>query len=142
MLGTFRWYATQRVEQLTSVPYARDYTHLEVWRRSHELTLAIYRLTQSFPSFERFGLTAQLRRACCSIPMNLAEGKERTGPRAFASFVDIAAGSAAEAEYQLLLARDLGYLQFEEHATFAEQLAAIRRMLTALRNSLRQALQS
>jgi len=124
------------------VIYTRDYKHLEVWRRSHELTLAIYRLTQSFPSAEQFGLTRQLRRACCSIPTNLAEGKERTGTRAFASFVDFAAGSAAEAEYQLLLARDLGYLQFEEHGALAEQLAVIRRMLTALRNSLRRASQS
>jgi four helix bundle protein len=112
---------------------------LDVWRRSHKLTLAIYHLTQCFPSFEQFGLTAQLRRACCSIPTNLAEGKERSGARAFASFVDFAAGSAAEVEYQLLLARDLGYLQFEEHATLAEQLVVIRRMLTALRNSLRRA---
>lgn len=142
MLGMFRWHTAQGFGELTSVPYARDYRHLEVWRRSHELTLAIYRLTHSFPPFERFGLTAQLRRACCSIPTNLAEGKERTGARAFASFVDFAAGSAAEAEYQLLLARDLGYLQPEDHATLAEQLATIRRMLTALRNSLRRASRS
>jgi four helix bundle protein len=119
------------------VPYIRNYTHLDVWSRSHALTISVYRLTQSFPPHERFGLAAQLRRACSSVPANLAEGKERSGARAFASFVDIAAASAAETDYQLLLARDLGYIDTQAHASLAEELGHIRRMLTGLRNRLR-----
>jgi S23 ribosomal protein. len=83
---------------------------LEVWRLAHELTLAVYRSSASWPLGERYGLTAQIRRAASAVPTNLAEGPATRGPREFRRFADIALGSIAEVSYLLLLARDLDLL--------------------------------
>ena len=114
-----------------------DYQRLAVWHRAHALTLQVYRTTRGFPSEERFGLTAQLRRAMSSIGCNLAEGSARSTDRAFASFVEVAEGSASEAHYQLRLADDLGYLAPGTHTEFACEQLEIRRMLASLRVRLR-----
>jgi len=114
-----------------------DYQRLAVWRRAHALTLEVYRVTRGFPSEERFGLTSQLRRAMGSVGCNLAEGSARSTDRAFASFVEIAEGSASEAHYQMRLADDLGYLVAGGHDELAGELLEIRRMLARLRLRLR-----
>ena len=85
----------------------KDFRELQVWRKAHELTLAVYQITASFPREELYGLTAQLRRAGSSIAANLAEGCGRNGDAELARFCSIAMGSASELEYHLLLARDL-----------------------------------
>jgi four helix bundle protein len=77
----------------------RDFRSLKVWHKSHELTLAIYLATRSFPSDERFGLTSQMRRASSSIPANIAEGCGRDGEAELARFMQISMGSASELEY-------------------------------------------
>jgi four helix bundle protein len=79
----------------------RDYKDLVVWRRSHTLTLTLYRSTERFPKSEMFGLTSQIRRAVASIPTNLAEGCGRWGDGDMGRFVQIAMGSASEVDYQL-----------------------------------------
>lgn len=89
---------------------ARDFRKIAAWRRAHELTLAGYRATGSFPDDERYGLVSQMRRACASISTNVAEGCGRSTNNELSRFIDIATGSASEVEYQLLLAKDLGYL--------------------------------
>ncbi len=104
-------------------------------QRVHELTLDIYRLTESFPQREIFGLSSQLRRACSSIGANLAEGCGRTQPE-FARFVQIALGSAGEVEYHLLLARDLGFIEESRYRPWAEKAVGIKRMLTALMKAI------
>ena len=114
-----------------------DYQRLAVWRRAHALTLEVYRVTRCFPSEERFALTTQLRRAMSSIGCNLAEGSARSTDRAFASFVEVAEGSASEAHYQLRLANDLGYLEPGVHDWIASELLEIRRMVARLRARLR-----
>lgn len=83
---------------------------LEVWKLAHELTLSVYRSTATWPTTEKYGLTAQIRRAAAAIPTNLAEGAAKHGPREFRRFADIALGSIAEVAYLLLLAKDLGML--------------------------------
>jgi four helix bundle protein len=85
----------------------QDFRELRVWQKAHELTLAVYKATASFPREELFGLTSQIRRSCSSIAANLAEGCGRSGDAEFARYCAIAAGSASETEYRLLLARDL-----------------------------------
>jgi four helix bundle protein len=89
----------------TAVQSFRD---LQVWQRSMELTLAIYRLSQLFPREEVFGLTAQLRRSAVSIPSNIAEGQGRLNTREFKQFLGIARGSNCELQTQLEIARGLG----------------------------------
>ncbi|HMO84838.1 MAG TPA: four helix bundle protein [Lacipirellulaceae bacterium] len=100
----------------------QDFRNLKVWEKSHALTLDVYRHSRGFPSDERFGLTSQLRRACSSVPANLAEGCTRGGDLDFARFVNIAAGSASETDYHLLLARDLGYLPGETYDILHRQV--------------------
>jgi len=87
------------------------FTELKVWRRSHELTLEVYRVTAAFPSAERYGLVSQLRRAAASIFTNIAEGSKRQGNQEYARFLNIAEASLAETEYLLMLSRDLGFVK-------------------------------
>ncbi len=91
--------------------------------------LDVYRHSRAFPSEERYALTAHLRRSATSIPSNIAEGCGREGERELARFLSIAAGSATETEYQLLLARDLGYLQDDAHHQLDVQINEVKRML-------------
>jgi four helix bundle protein len=106
-----------------------DFRSLRVWREAHGLVLRVYRETQAFPGAEQYGLTSQMRRSAASIPTNLAEGLGRDSQAELARFARIAQGSAFELQYQLLLARDLGYLPEETHAVMAEQCDHVRRML-------------
>ena len=88
----------------------KSYRDLEVWRRGMDLVELVYEITKPFPSDERFGLTAQLRRAAVSIPSNIAEGWGRNGRKEFRNFLKIARGSLTEVETQLIVAWRLGYL--------------------------------
>ncbi len=115
----------------------KDFRELKVWRKAHELTLAVCRLTAKFPRAEQYGLTSQLRRACCSIPANLAEGCGRNGDAEFAHFCSIAMGSANELDYHLLLARDLELIGPKEHEAVSGQALEVKRMLAALFHKLR-----
>jgi len=109
------------------------FTDLNVWQRIHALVLDLYRATAQFPAEERFGLTAQLRRAVLSVPTNIAEGSKRQGSQEYARFLNIAEGSLAEAEYLLIVSRDLAYLKEELSKRLFAEIAAIARMLHALR---------
>jgi len=116
----------------------QNFRKLLVWRKAHELTLAIYRATGGFPCEERFGLTSQIRRACASIPANIAEGTGRSGDKDFARFCQMAMGSAVEVEYHLLLARDLEMLKPEEYQSLTTEVIEVEKMLTALIRKLRK----
>ena len=99
----------------------QNFKSLKVWQKSHELTLAIYKATANFPKDELYGLTSQIRRACASIPANIAEGCGRTGKAELARFLQVAMGSASELEYHLLLAHDLGLLRDGEYKLLENQ---------------------
>ncbi len=114
------------------IPFER----LVVAERAHELTLAVFRETNAWP--ERV-LVIQLRRAVLSVPSNIAEGAARESRAEFARFVAIALSSAAEAHYQLRLARDLGHLPPPRHTALSDELEQIKRMLGALLRTLRRA---
>ena len=107
----------------------RNFKELKVWQKSHDLTLEVYRITKNFPDSEKFGLTSQICRAAASVPTNIAEGCGRDGDRDFARFMIIAAGSASEVEYQLLLAKDLKYVNEETYSSLDTQVNEIKRML-------------
>jgi four helix bundle protein len=97
----------------------------------------VYAATREFPADERYGLTRQVRRSCASIPANIAEGCGRSTDADFARFCQMAMGSAAETEYHLLLAKDLGLLRHEAHAVLTDNVVEIKRMLTSLMKTLR-----
>src|SRR5688572_4172421 len=86
---------------------------LEAWRYAHRLTIEVYRATRSWPTEERYGLSAQVRRCAYSVPANMVEGAAKRGRKEFARYLDISLGSHAELGYGLRLAEDLGYLSGE-----------------------------
>ena len=114
------------------------FTELKVWQRSHALAVDIYRITRPFPRDERFGITSQIRRAAVSVPSNIAEGSKRAYARDYARFLNIAEGSAAELEYLLMLARDLGHLAKDDFSRARGELDEIARMLHGLRMKVEQ----
>jgi four helix bundle protein len=115
----------------------KDFHGLKVWQKAHELTLAVYQVTASFPREELYGLTSQLRRSCSSIPANLAEGCGRSGDAEFARFCSIALGSKSELEYHLLLARDLKLIKPKDHEALSQRATELKRMLAGLLQKLR-----
>lgn len=115
----------------------QDFRKLRVWEEAHRCALATYALTRSFPRDERYGLTAQMRRSSASVPTNIAEGCGRSSAADLCRFLHIAMGSASTLDYQLILARDLGYVAHEQAAAHAEQVACVKRMLNALLRSIR-----
>jgi four helix bundle protein len=89
----------------------RSYRDLVAWQKAMKFVTEIYGVTQRFPSEERYGITNQLRRAAVSIPSNIAEGQARFSQKEFHHFLSQARGSLVEIETQLLIARELKYLQ-------------------------------
>lgn len=115
----------------------RDFRRLQVWERAHELALAVYLVTRAFPKEEVYGLTSQVRRAAISVPTNIAEGCGRESAIEFARFLEIGMGSAKELEYQLLLARDLGYVAQDEYGQLNDETTQVQRMLHSYIRQLR-----
>ena len=110
----------------------QDYHRLKVWEKAHLLAIDVYRLSEGFPKRDGVALTTQLRRAALSVPANIAEGAGKSGGKEFCRFLDIALGSAAEAHYHLLVARDLGLLENATYDQLATRITEIRRMLVGL----------
>jgi four helix bundle protein len=109
---------------------------LDVFKLAHELALRTHQVSFAFPKEELYGLIAQTRRAASSVGMNLLEGSMRLTSREYRQFVGIARGSAAEVCYQLLLARDLGYLPHESYEELRSGYTRVGQMLTRLSQSL------
>ena len=114
-----------------------NFKDLEIWKRSHKLTLEIYKATQHFPKEEVFGLTSQIRRAVSSIPTNIAEGCGRRTNAELANFLNIASGSASEVEYEILLAKEVGYITAEQCDAWTQEISEIRSMLAAYMKKLK-----
>ena len=87
---------------------------LKVWQLGMDLVVEVYRLCKALPEEERFALGDQLRRAVVSIPSNIAEGYSRNTPKEFRHFLQIASGSRAEVQPQLLIAERVGLLSREQ----------------------------
>ncbi|SRR6266567_5102115 len=102
-----------------------------------ELVTEIYRSTQGFPDCERFGLTAQLRRAAVSVASNVAEGQGRQSTGEFKQFLGHARGSLLEVETQILIARNLGYFTQERSTSLLKRTVEVGRILNGLIGSLK-----
>jgi len=101
-----------------------------------ELVKEVYRISQSFPRDELYGLTSQIRRAAVSVPSNIAEGAARNGQKEFAQFLGVARGSLSELETQMLIAAELGYLE-KSHEIFS-LLDKVSRLITGLLKKINQ----
>ena len=105
---------------------------LEAWKKSIELVTKIYFETKDFPQEEKYGLTNQIRRAAVSIPSNIAEGCARSSDKELMRFLDVALGSLAELETQLIIAENLGYMKtelFKDINTVAAMISGLKKYL-------------
>lgn len=114
-----------------------NYKKLKVWEDAHQFTINIYNITHKFPNNEQYGLTSQIRRSSSSIPTNIVEGSGQLTRSNYIRFLGMAQGSAYETEYQILLAKDLGYLKLEEYNLLNKKIKDIIYMLFGLIKSLK-----
>ena len=110
---------------------------LEVWKKAHEFTLLVYKLTSLFPKEEKYSLVDQLRRAASSVPTNIVEGNERNSIKEFIQFLFTAKASLAETKYHLLLAKDLNYLSESNYHKALELANEVGKMINGLISYLR-----
>jgi len=115
----------------------KDFRELKVWEKGHRMTLAVYRATATFPRDELYGLTSQIRRSCASVPANIAEGCGRGSDADLARFLKVAAGSASELEYHILLANDLGLLEARQYEHLTAAVTEVKRMLASFIQKLK-----
>jgi len=114
----------------------QTYRDLEVWQKSMDLVVEIYRLATLFPPKEQFGLTSQIQRAAVSIPANIAEGHGRLHRGDYVRFLSIARGSLTEAETHLQIAVRLGYLDRDRAKQVWALFQDVGRLLNGLIRSL------
>lgn len=114
----------------------RNYKELKIWERSYNLTLSGYKLLEEVTSEEKFGITSQLKRSLVSIPSNIAEGASRPSDNDFLRFLDIALGSAFEAETQLMLLKDLNLVK-TNISTLLDEINEIQKMIASFIRNLR-----
>lgn len=113
--------------------HSYSFENLDVWKISREFVVEIYKIQSSFPSFEKFGLGDQLRRAVISIPSNIAEGNGRTSLKEQIHFIEIAYGSLMEVYCQLIISYDLKYINEEQLEKCKSMISQIGGLLNGLR---------
>jgi len=117
----------------------RDYKKLEVWKRSHELTLFVYlNVLPKFPKNEQYDLMSQTKRSVYSIGLNIVEGSGRNTEKDFAHFLDLSLGSAHEFEYCCLLSKDLNYLDQKLYFEVNKLINEVKAMLIGLIKRIRE----
>jgi len=110
----------------------KSFMDLDAWKEGHKLVLEIYQITKKFPREELFGLTNQLRRAAVSFTSNIAEGFSRNSYKEKLQFYSMALGSLTEIQNQLLISRDIGYLEKEEYNNLIRQTIKISKITNGL----------
>jgi four helix bundle protein len=115
----------------------KSFTDLNAWRKGHELVLQIYKITKIFPKSEIFSLTSQIQRCAVSITSNIAEGFCRQSFKDKIQFYAISQGSVAELQNQLLIARDIGYIDNTAFTHLADKTVIVHKLLTGLIKSSR-----
>lgn len=119
-------------------PKIIKFTDLIAWKEGHQLVLAIYKASTTFPKDERFGLTDQLRRAAVSVTSNIAEGFSRHTAKEKTQFYYLSKGSVTEIQNQLLICRDIQYLNPEAFNHLANQTVVVHKLINGLIKSVKQ----
>ena len=114
----------------------QEFRKLDIWKRAHELVLAVYHASQDLPKEEVFGITIQLRRAATAIPTRIAEGCGREASSDFMADLRRSVAASNELDYLLLLAKDLGYLKLEMHDSLSAETIEVRKMIYGLLRKL------
>ena len=113
-----------------------NFKKLKIWSESIELVTESYRLTRTFPDFEKFGLVSQMNRSAVSIPSNIAEGSSRGTNRHFNKYLEDSLGSAFEWETQLIIAFNESYLSAEEFKNLEQKIKQIQKMISSFQSGL------
>lgn len=113
-------------------PTIRSFTDLDTWKEGHRLVIMVYKNSEHFPENEQFGLVSQLRRAVVSITSNIAEGFSRGSYKDKIRFYEIALGSTTEVQNQLLIARDMGYIEALDFKKLANQSVTVHKLINGL----------
>ena len=116
------------------------FKELKVWQKAIELVTNTYLKTQSFSKEEIYGLTSQIRRCAVSIPSNIAEGCGRNTDKDFNNFLGISLGSAFEFETQLIICKNLGFLNQEDFNFLESEIQHIQNMIIKLKSSIEKKL--
>ncbi|KEY18654.1 four helix bundle protein [Kaistella antarctica] len=114
-----------------------NFKELLVWKKSIEFVTEIYEITSVFPSEEKFGLVSQIRRAAVSIPSNIAEGNARRSSADYIQFLKIARGSGAEVETQIIISKNLGFMNDVKCEELTLKITEIMKMINGLINYLK-----
>lgn len=114
----------------------RSHKDLDLWQKSISFVTEIYKITEAFPRSEIYGLISQIRRSAVSIPSNVAEGAGRQSKLEFRQFLYIALGSSIELETQLIISRNLGFIDSDCCTELCEELTNIIRMIHGLINNI------
>ena len=99
-----------------------NFKELLVWQKSIDFVTEIYRITETFPKAEVYGLISQIRRAAVSIPSNIAEGNSRRSKPDYLQFLKISRGSCAEVETQLVISKNLGFFNEDDYLRLIRKL--------------------
>lgn len=110
----------------------RNFRNYDIWIQAVDFSTDIYKVTSTFPRFEIYGLCDQMQRAAVSISSNIAEGSSRESEKDFSHFLEIAIGSAFEIETQLLIAKNLGYINNEQYNALVDKLSITERQIHSL----------
>jgi four helix bundle protein len=116
----------------------KSYKDLIVWQKAYQLVLLMYKITMNFPKAEIYGLTSQMRRSAISIPSNIAEGYCRQYTGEYLQFLSIAYGSCGELETQILLAKDIEFLDENNFCIAYNLCQEISKMLNSLISSIKK----
>jgi len=110
----------------------KTHKDLDVWKKAIDFTTEIYMVTKSFPSDEKYGLVSQVRRAAISVSSNIAEGAARNSKKEFVQFLYVALASASELDTQLIISRNLGYIEKTQLEELSAAINDISKMLFGL----------
>jgi len=113
------------------------FKELNVWQKSIQLATNIYDLTTQYPKQETYGLTSQIRRCTISISSNIAEGAGRFSKKEFRHFFNIAYGSSFELETQLIISKNLKYVDDDSFETLNNKITDVQKMLYKLIKSIK-----
>jgi four helix bundle protein len=113
-----------------------NFKNLKVWQKAVELAVLVYEVTKSFPTEEKFGITAQMRRSSVSTSSNIAEGSARNSSKAFCNCLDISLGESFELETQLIIAFRTGILPEEKFSLLSLEIAELQKMVIGFKNTV------
>jgi four helix bundle protein len=117
--------------------YLKSYKELIVWQKSMKLVKEVFLITDKFPKSETYGLSSQMRRSAISIPSNIAEGYGRKSKKEYSQFYSIAYGSTLELETQLIISKDLNFIDINDFQRINSLLEEVAKMLNFMTSKMR-----